>query len=88
MSPDGAQDSLSRFVSLITLVAPVPVESERIASGTHLVDDLGLDSIMQVALMALAEEHFGIALSDHPTELMAIQTVGDAVGLIDRIGAR
>ena len=73
---------MSRLIALIGKVSSVPIDADAIKPETHLSEDLALDSISQVALIALAEESFGISLSEHPDEVARIQTVGDAVNAI------
>lgn len=79
--------TLARFATLVREVAPMPVDIDAVTLESHLADDFSLDSITLVALVALTEELFGIALSNHPEDVAAIQTVGDAVRLIDRLTA-
>lgn len=80
----GAQ-MLTPLAELIERIAPYPVESSSIHAGTVLSDDLGLDSIALVALMALAEEAFGVELSAHAERVVEVRTVGDALALIDEL---
>ncbi len=84
---DGMLTPLARFAVLIGNVSPVPVQPESITAESSLTEDLALDSISLVALMALAEETFGVAFSEHSDEVAAIQTVGDAVKLIESLTA-
>jgi acyl carrier protein len=86
MSDDSAS-TLARFAALIANVSSDPVQPEAITPGARLTEDLALDSISLVALLALAEEAFGVAFSGHPQQVADIQTVGDAVRLIDSLSA-
>jgi acyl carrier protein len=79
--------TLPRFAELIASVSRDPVRPETITPAARLAEDLALDSISLVALLALAEEAFGVAFSGHEQEVAGIQTVGDAVGLIHSLTA-
>ena len=84
---DASASTLARFAVLIANVAPNPVQPEAITPGASLAEDLALDSISLVALLALAEEAFGVAFSGHSQQVAGIQTVGDAIVLIDSLTA-
>jgi acyl carrier protein len=86
MSDDGAS-TLGRLAALIANVSSIPLQPETITPEASLTADLALDSISLVALLALAEEAFGVAFSGHSQQVAGIQTVGDAVRLIDSLGA-
>jgi acyl carrier protein len=86
MSDDSAS-TLTRFAGLIANVAPKPVQPEAITPRASLTEDLALDSISLVALLALAEEAFGVAFAEHSQQVAGIQTVGDAIDLIDSLVA-
>lgn len=83
MAPDEVSQNFARFVALIANVSSVPFDSGQVNLQTRLADDLAMDSISLVALMALAQEAFGLSLMDRPEAVAEIQTVGDALGLID-----
>jgi acyl carrier protein len=86
MSDDSAS-TLVRFATLIVNVSSTPVQPEAITPGVSLTEDLALDSISLVALLALAEEAFGVAFAGHSQQVAGIQTVGDAIRLIDSLAA-
>jgi len=54
---------------------------EDLRLGTHLVDDLDLDSIDAVDLAVRVEERTGLSLSE--ADLKSIRTIQDIVDLID-----
>jgi acyl carrier protein len=58
------------------------IEAGEISEQSHLVNDLGLDSLDTVELTLGLEERFGIEIPD--TELEGVATVGDAVTLIEK----
>ncbi|HEV3471785.1 MAG TPA: acyl carrier protein [Actinomycetota bacterium] len=58
------------------------IEAGQVSEQSHLVDDLGLDSLDTVELTLGLEERFGIEIPD--TELEGVATVGDAVTLIEK----
>jgi acyl carrier protein len=51
------------------------VDVSRITADSHLIDDLGLDSVAFAVGMVAIEEHLGVALSEE--ELLTCYTVGD-----------
>ena len=62
------------------------VEAKLITPEAHLARDLGLDSLDTVELTLGLEEKYGIEIPD--TELEDLETVSDAVALIDgKVGA-
>jgi acyl carrier protein len=58
------------------------IEGGEVSEQSHLVNDLGLDSLDTVELTLGLEERFGIEIPD--TELEGVATVGDAVTLIEK----
>ena len=54
---------------------------EELRLGTHLVDDLDLDSIDAVDLAVRVEEKTGLSLSE--ADLKSLRTIQDIVDLID-----
>lgn len=58
------------------------IEAGEVGEQSHLVNDLGLDSLDTVELTLGLEERFGIEIPD--TELEGVATVGDAVTLIEK----
>ena len=56
-----------------------------IGPETALVDGLRLDSLNQVILLARLEETFGVVFSlEEREEMLALQTVGDLVRLVQQ----
>jgi acyl carrier protein len=51
------------------------VDVSRITGGSHLIDDLGLDSVAFAVGMVAIEERLGVALSEE--ELLTCNTIGD-----------
>ena len=73
MTPVMSYDELlSRNVALIDRVC-----HKQAAEGSRFIDDLDLDSIDLVGLVAEMEEEFGVIVGEE--RLRAFQTVGDAV---------
>jgi acyl carrier protein len=58
------------------------IEASDVSEQSHLVNDLGLDSLDTVELTLGLEERFGIEIPDN--ELEGVATVGDAVTLIEK----
>lgn len=57
------------------------VDVSRIEPGTHLLDDLDLDSLDTVELSLGLEERFGIEIPDE--DLEGVATIQDAIELIE-----
>lgn len=76
---------LAEFVDLLEKVAAVPVDPAVVGRHTLLADDLALDSISLIALMALSEERFRIDLAEHAESIAQIRSVGDALDLIESL---
>ena len=51
------------------------VDVSRITADSHLIDDLGLDSVAFAVGMVAIEEHLGVALSEE--DLLTCNTVGE-----------
>ena len=58
------------------------VEKDKITPETSFVNDLGADSLDTVELVMELEEEFDINIPDDAAE--KIQTVGQAIGFIDK----
>jgi acyl carrier protein len=54
---------------------------EELRPGTHLIDDLDLDSIDAVDLAVRVEEKTGLSLTE--ADLKSLRTIQDIVDLID-----
>ncbi|MGI9372189.1 MAG: acyl carrier protein [Hyphomicrobiales bacterium] len=67
------------------VVEHLGVEADKVADGASFIDDLGADSLDTVELVMAFEEEFGIEIPDDAAE--TIQTVGDAVGFIEKSAA-
>ena len=63
------------------LVETLGVDPEKVNLDADLERDLGLDSLDRVDLLVALEKHTGQVSEE---ELMAIKTVGDAIGLVER----
>ena len=58
------------------------VSLDKITMETHLVDDLGADSLDAVELIMALEDEFGVTVSDDDAQ--SIRTVGDIVALVEK----
>ncbi len=58
------------------------IEGDNVTMDSKLSDDLGLDSLDTVEVTLGLEEKFGIDIDD--SELEDVETVGDAVNLIEK----
>lgn len=59
------------------------VAPERLMAGARLADDLGMDSLDQMALALAAEEEFDVMLRDE--DLQHASTVADLAALVRRV---
>lgn len=67
-----------------TIVAEhLGVEPERVTPEARIVDELGADSLDVVELVMAVEAEFGIEVPDDAAD--RVQTVGDAVRLVERV---
>lgn len=57
------------------------VDAEKITLETHLVDDLGADSLDAVDLIMAIEDEFGVELDDETAQ--NVRKVGDLVSFIE-----
>lgn len=64
-------------------VKPFPRALDR---EDRLIEDLGLDSLDIVEMLAQIEDEFGVDLTDND-EALAVRTVGSLVDLLARLGA-
>jgi acyl carrier protein len=67
------------------VVEHLGVEADKVQKDASFIDDLGADSLDTVELVMAFEEEFGIEIPDDAAE--TIQTVGDAVGFIEKNAA-
>ena len=58
------------------------LDAEKVVPEAHLLRDLDLDSLDTMELTLGLEERFGIEIPDQ--ELEGLETVSDAVGLVER----
>ena len=71
-----AMDSLGISAPLQSILRDdLQVDISRITAESHLIDDLGLDSVAFAVGMVAIEEHLGVALSEE--ELLTCNTVGE-----------
>ena len=67
------------------VVEHLSVEADKVSAEASFIDDLGADSLDTVELVMAFEEEFGIEIPDDAAE--SIQTVGDAIGFIEKNSA-
>lgn len=76
--PAAGQHALPEpLVTLLTKHLKVPVCPDEL-SATTTFDDLGMDSLSLMELVAAAEEEFGIILSEETLDLSPSATLGQA----------
>ena len=76
-------DVLSQVKQIV--VEHLGVEEDKVVEGASFIDDLGADSLDTVELVMAFEEAFDVVIPDDAAE--KIQTVGDAVSLIQKEAA-
>jgi acyl carrier protein len=67
------------------VVEHLGVDAEKVVPEASFIDDLGADSLDTVELVMACEEEFSIEIPDDAAE--TIQTVGDAIGFIEKNAA-
>jgi acyl carrier protein len=76
-------DVLSEVKKIV--VEHLGVEEAKVVEAASFIDDLGADSLDTVELVMAFEEAFDVVIPDDAAE--KIQTVGDAVGFIQKEAA-
>jgi acyl carrier protein len=76
------QSLMGQVVSLIHQSAP-PFGDVALGPDTHLVDDLGFDSMGLLTLALLLEETFALDIAAYAEDYRAIESVGDIVRFIE-----
>jgi acyl carrier protein len=76
-------DVLSEVKKIV--VEHLGVEEAKVVEAASFIDDLGADSLDTVELVMAFEEAFDVFIPDDASE--KIQTVGDAVGFIQKEAA-
>lgn len=66
-------------------IAHCPMTPEDMSADTVLVDGLGMDSLERIEVTIRLEDIFNIEISEEAAD--ALQTVGDLVGLVERLHA-
>jgi acyl carrier protein len=64
------------------VVEHLGVDADKVVPEASFIDDLGADSLDTVELVMAFEEEFSIEIPDDAAE--TIQTVGDAIGFIEK----
>ncbi|MBI3767540.1 MAG: acyl carrier protein [Deltaproteobacteria bacterium] len=73
-------DVMSKVVAILTPYAKDGDALARIGPGTHILDDLKVNSARLVDVVLAFEDEFGIEIADDDVD--EVNTVGDAVRLI------
>lgn len=73
------QDILAGLVEIVSEESGLPVDS--ITADKNFTDDLDIDSLMMMTIVALAEERFDVRIPDD--EVKNLKTVRDAVSYIN-----
>lgn len=77
MPPDAITTRVLRLLSEELAVSPADLASEQ-----RLIEDLGLDSLKAVRVLAAVEEWFGVELIS--TDYLTVRTVADLVAFVAR----
>ncbi len=78
-------DEQTIFAKMIQILKPYVKDTsllERAAAGTHILDDLKVNSARLVDVIIGCEDAFGITIEDDEAD--GIRTIGDAVALVRR----
>jgi acyl carrier protein len=77
------EQTLAALVEIVAEIADVP--ASEVTPEKNFIDDLEIDSLSLIEIMAKAEEVFGIDIKDE--DVAGISTVGDVVDQIQKIRA-
>ena len=75
-------DVMTKVVGILSPYAKNTDALARVGLGTHILDDLKVNSARLVDVVLAFEDEFGIEIADDDVD--AVNTVGDAVRLIMR----
>lgn len=78
-------DEQAIFARMIQILKPYVKDAsllERATAGTHILDDLKVNSARLVDVIIGCEDAFGITIEDDEAD--GIRTIGDAVALVRR----
>jgi acyl carrier protein len=78
------QEALAQLAEVATEV--LGVEPERVTEDARFKEDLDADSLDLVEFVMAVEERFSVSVPEG--ELENISTVGEAITLLDKLGAR
>ena len=82
-------DSISSrkiFQKVITILTPLIAparQTDQIRKKTHLINDLGLDSVGILHLILAVEKAFDISIKNHELDLEVLSELGNLIELIE-----
>lgn len=88
MQSSDTQDTQATIIGLIAVVKEDPSIVTRLSGSSHLVDDVGLDSLQLVNLILLVEEAFDVEVdfdSFQFSHLTSLNRFTDFVGGLPRV---
>ena len=69
------------FTELLNISADIiPVDPDRVSLDSFITEELGVDSLDIVEILARIEDHFGVYIPD--ADVIEMRTVGDVVKYI------
>lgn len=71
-------DEISKLIA-----SQLNIDSNKISMESHIIKDLGADSLDIVELLMEVESKFGITIED--TDLQGFNSVGDVVRLVEKL---
>ena len=74
-------DTSTSLYQLISQIAQI--DQKQIDSNTHLINDLGFDSINMITLIVQIEEKFNILLNDEDLDLELLSKVKNLEGIVN-----
>jgi acyl carrier protein len=77
--PMSEQEILAGLADILAEISAVP--PARVQPGSHLVDDLGVDSLSMFEIALAVQERFGVEI---PDDMRSLRTIQDLIVFLQR----
>lgn len=81
---DMETETFRKVVNIINKVSQTEINDGELDSKTNLFEDLNIDSIVILEMIAEIELEWGVKLSDEPDLLDAMETIGNLCDFLDK----